>query len=116
MITRILPPEEWSKLDGTGLQIATATPSEVVVVEDEKGLAACVTVARVTLMECLWIRPDARGNAGVARALKRATFSRARAFGPLAFCGADREDVADYWRRMNGIELPARWFAMPLEG
>jgi hypothetical protein len=124
MNARILPVEEWSRLDGTDLSalLPYVEPQNVavVVVEDDAGaIVASVSAIRVTHLEGLWISPEARGNAGVFRALIRLAFAIPEARGESwAFGGAaDADDRMDsLCRRLGGRPLPVKFYAMPTGG
>ena len=71
MTSRILPREEWDKLKGTEAELVTlGTTSTVVVVEDDEGqVVGCHVLQAVLHAECLWVHPDHRKKAAVARRL-----------------------------------------------
>lgn len=118
MKVRILPPEEWSKLEAYCPQVATSLKPEacdVLVAEDENGIAACVSVAKITHFESLWVREDARKNLGVKRALMREAFRLARSLGTWALCSAEESCVWTYWRRMGARPSPLTFLVMSTE-
>jgi len=74
MLTRILPPEEWPRLFGTEAEAVwphlDSRTSQVLVVEDADGaIVGTWTLMHVLHAECLWIAPEHRGGAAVARRL-----------------------------------------------
>jgi hypothetical protein len=92
MTTRVLPPEEWPRLEGTLLASVwpTFNPqfAEVIVVEDQAGaIVGSVALLTVLHAECLSIT----GQAGVARALWKALGERVAAAGGTAVWGAALE-------------------------
>ena len=98
MTSRILPREEWDKLKGTEAELVTlGTTSTVVVVEDDEGqVVGCHVLQAVLHAECLWVHPDHRKKAAVARRLwwsvrnvaqqlfnAEAVWTASETFGPL---------------------------------
>lgn len=74
MRTRILPPDEWERLNGTEAEALWPTldtlHAQVLVVEDEAGaIIGCWTMMLVPHVECLWIHPDEKARVSVARRL-----------------------------------------------
>ncbi len=72
MTSRILPPAEYAKLASTELgALWSQLPphTRVVVVEDQDQIVGCHVLVTVVHAECLWIHPDHRGRASVARRL-----------------------------------------------
>lgn len=119
MRTRILPPEEWHRLEGEQLApLIGPENSRVVVVEDDEGrIIANWSVMRVTYFESLNVVPEARGNLGVIRRLMAETFKAAQEFGSeWAFTGADDPQIAEYLVRLGGHSIPAMMFTVPLKG
>lgn len=75
MRTRILPPEEWSTLEGTLLGTAREALNPetdiVLVVEQDGAIIACTSFLPRWHMEGTWVAPDHRKMAAVARSLLR---------------------------------------------
>jgi acetyltransferase (GNAT) family protein len=120
MRARLLPVEEWHRLEGLGPQInglVGPDNAEVFVVEDGEKIVGCFTVARVTYLESVTILPEYRGNLGVVRALTRQAFDAARKHGRWAMGGAadGDPDMMSYLIRLGAEPLPAMFFAVPLE-
>lgn len=75
VITRLLPPEEWPRLDDT--ELATMwrhmhpEDAQVVVVEDADEIIGCWALLRVVHVEGIWIAPAHRKRGSVARRLLR---------------------------------------------
>jgi hypothetical protein len=107
---RILPPEEWSRLDRKPVMLFPYVQPEnidVVVVEDEGEISACMTVLRATHFEGLWITPERRKNAGVMRALLRQATALARLRGDQwVFGGAEKDEMRGYLERGGGVKVP----------
>lgn len=118
MIARILPPDEWSKLDTGFPPIGTTLrpeDSQVIVIEDEGKIVASVGTFRVTHFESLWIHPEYRGNAGVARRLMKACVSAARKWTDQWVWGCSGTDhMNDILERMGGKKMPVDTFIVPL--
>ena len=63
MTSRILPREEWARLDGTLLWPAAASfdpASIVMVVEDEDRIVGCAAYYPVWHLDGVWMAPDAK--------------------------------------------------------
>ena len=121
MKSRILPKEEWGKLDVTGLpQIGpTMDPADVqvVVVEEDGKVVATMGLFRAVHLEGLWIDEDHKGKAGTVRALLRETFDAGRRFGAEWMWGtSETSRMASILEKMNGIEIPAKSFIIPVGG
>ena len=88
MTTRLLPPAEWGKLDGTLMASVWRTfiPdfTEVIVVERDGEIVGSVALLTTLHAECL----ENTGGAGVMRALWSAVRARVQAAGGRAFWGA----------------------------
>lgn len=72
MTSRILPEAEYHKLAGTEAErlVPLLTPdSRVVVVEQDGTVVGCHVLQVILHAECLWVHPDHRGKASVARRL-----------------------------------------------
>ena len=120
MIARILPPEEYGKLDVTGMVcIAPACRPEdvqIIVIEEDGQIVATMGTYRVTHFEGLWIDPKHRGNAGVARRLMKAGISAAKKWTDQWVWGASGTDhMDDIMKRMGGVKMPVETFVLSLE-
>ena len=119
MKARILPREEWSRLD-TGFPAIGTTlrpdDSQVIVVEDESGkIVASVGTFRVTHFEGLWIAPEHRGNAGVARSLMKECVAAARKWTDEWVWGSSGTDhMDDILKRLGGKKMPVDTYIVPL--
>lgn len=121
MRVRELPYAEWSRLaeETQAPQIAPALGrggTVVLVVEDAAGwIQACATVALIPHVDSLWVRPDARRNLGVGRALMRAILGTAHKFGPYFIASAETPEVASMWERMGARRSPLTFFLQFLD-
>jgi hypothetical protein len=121
MIARILPREEWGKLDVTALpQIGpTLRPEDVqiAVVEDQDKIVATMAVLRVAHLESLWIAPEYRGNAGLGRRLLKTAIKAAKLWTDSWIWGAsDTAHMDDVIGRVGGVPLPLNSFMIPIGG
>jgi ribosomal protein S18 acetylase RimI-like enzyme len=122
MNTRVLPVEEWGRIEGSGLSalLPYCEPQNisVMVVEDEAGkILACVSALRVTHFEGLWIDPEHRGDPGVFRALIRKAYAVPRERNEAWVIGgaeSGNEQMNALCRRLGGHPLPVEFFAMPV--
>jgi N-acetylglutamate synthase-like GNAT family acetyltransferase len=76
--TRILPPDEWSRLDGTLLKGAQDLLNPdidiVLVVEKEGEIVGCTSFLPRWHIEGLWVSPQYRKKASVGRSLLRGIY------------------------------------------
>lgn len=118
--SRILPREEWSRLTGTDLEsvVAMIPPDGgwILVVEDGDRIVACWGLLSVWHLEGLWIAPEHRGRASVARRLWAAMRALTRTLG---IRGVMTAAVTDDVRRMlttaGATQLPGDHYLLPLE-
>lgn len=91
MTTRLLPPDEWPRLETTLLASVwrTLNPAyaEVIVVEQDGQIVGSVALLSTLHAECLSVE----GGAGVARALWTALRDRVHAAGGQAVWGASMD-------------------------
>lgn len=119
MTTRLLPPEEWSKLADTPLSVLVgqAPPAavKVLVVEDDDGqLLGCWTLTTVLHAEGVWVRDDARRRGGVHRRLLHGMQELVAQMGANGvWTGADSEEVAALIMRLGGQPIPFASFYLP---
>ncbi len=118
MKTRMLTPEEWSKLDATCMpQVAPLLPPgdvQVVGVEIDGQLAGCVTLYRATHWEGTWISPKHR-NAGVTRALLRGAREAAQNLGSAwAFVDTTDREAAMLAERLGAVLTKVDTYLLPL--
>lgn len=73
MTSRILPPAEWPRLNGTEAETLwptlDAAHAQILVVEDGEQILGCWTLMMIPHVECLWIDPNERARVTVARRL-----------------------------------------------
>lgn len=118
MITRILPPEEWSRLVGTEAEAVwphlDSRRASVIVVEDESGrIVGTWTLITQLHAECLWIDPEHRGRGSVARRLWKELQLRAKAFGaPTVATSAVSDDVRTLLEHVGAIKLEGDHYVM----
>lgn len=118
MISRILPPEEWPRLNGTEAEKAwplfNPENTRVYVVEDEGQIVACWTMLRMVHAECLWIAPSHRGSFGVFKRLIGGMRESAKIWGAASvITGSVTEAVTRIIARLGGEPLPGLMFALP---
>lgn len=111
MTARILPPEEYPRLNGTEAETVWPLLTEaarVIVVEHEGQIVGCHLLQPTLHAECLWIHPDHRGRASVARRLWWAVRETARShFGVGWFeTGCASEDVRALLDHIGAVKLP----------
>lgn len=123
MTTRTLPPAEWEKLAATDLPqllpYVNRDDVEVMVVEDEHGtVVGCWAILHVVHLEGLWIAPEHRGKASVARRLLSATWARVRELAPAwVMTGAADDRIRGLLtRHMNAIHVPSDTWLIPMKG
>ena len=115
---RILPPEEWHRLDDETREFyETMAPEDVavVVVEMDGAIVARLAVLRVPHWESFWMAPEKAGNAGVMRALLRAATEQARKWAPhWIYANADNEATVNSLKRLGGQWMPMHTFLLSL--
>jgi hypothetical protein len=114
---RILPPEEYHRLEGRRFpELMPYTAPEnmaVVVVEDGDEIVACVSALRVTHFEGLWVSPWHRGNPGIGRALLRLATAIPRVRGEQwVFGGIEDARMAGFMERLGGVRIPLDLYAL----
>lgn len=122
MITRVLPPAEWSKLVGTELEfvwpVLNPDASVILVVESDTGdLLGCWAILQVWHAEGLWIAPEYRKKTSVGRRLLNAVFGAAcQAHIPNLVTAALTDEVARLITKCGGKVLPGTHFVLPTGG
>lgn len=112
---RVLEPAEYGRLAGTPLEGCPADlPAAVVAVEREGRIVGTLLLGLSLHAEAVWIAPEARGRAAVARHLLRAMDEAAAAHGLRALVvGLEADDPVtarrlERWMiRRGGQRLPA---------
>jgi hypothetical protein len=117
MTTRLLPREEWHRLEGCGMDTLWARLPEttrVVVVEQEGQIVGCVTGMLILHAEGLWIDPAYRKQAGLWRRLMRAFWNVADEFGTSgAWASEVTPEMQDILIRLQGAPVPGSHFILP---
>ena len=118
MRSRILPREEWDRLEVTKL-----TPifpdfrpedTEVVVVEEDGEIIASAIVLRVVHLESLWISPK-KTNSMAGKHLWRGVVESAKKWaGPIAMAQTGVNKVCRILEKLGGVKLPADSYVVPL--
>jgi len=119
MTSRILPPEEWPRLQGTEAEAVWSTldpdTARVLVVERDDAIIGCWVLVPILHAECLWIAPAERGHGSVARRLLRLMRDTARALG---FRGVATSACSDQVRhllaRIQAVPLPGTHHVIPI--
>lgn len=117
MTSRILPPKEWPKLEGTeaGAIWPHLDParSQVLVVEADGAIVGTWVLMSVVHAECLWIADAHRGKASVARRLWTAMRRTAREMGvPIVATAALSDDVRTLLEHVGATKVPGDHYAM----
>ncbi len=120
MTRRELPVQEWARLVGTELETVwpALSPAYVRVlgVEDKGQLVGCWAMVQAAHAEGVWVHPDYRGRASVARHLWAGMQQFAKEAGVRGvFTGSVSEDVTRLILSHGGKELPGQHFILPLE-
>jgi hypothetical protein len=120
MTSRLLPPEEWEKLDGTELEtvwpVLDRARAQVVVVEDAAGqIIGCWAGFPLWHAEGVWTAPAHRGKAGVARLLLvgMAGLAKAHGYRSVVTASVDRT-VDDLLTKHGAVPLGGRHYALPV--
>lgn len=115
---RILPREEWHRLDQEAQDLFRSLNPEdvaVVVVEDGGAIVARLGVMRIPHLEGFWMAPEKAGNAGVTRALLRAAFAQAASWAKgWAYANATEDATMKTLERLGGTWIPMHTFMVPL--
>lgn len=120
MRSRILPPEEWPKLDGTEAGPAwrqfNPENTRVLVVEDGEEIVACWAFLRVVHAECIWVKHSHRGLVSVARRLFKGLREIATGWGvSRVVTGSVSPEVTDLIDRCGGYPMPCESFVLPVD-
>lgn len=119
MTARLLPPEEWARLQGTEAETVwpSLTPAaRVVVVEQDGVIVGCHLLQPVLHAECLWIHPDYRGRSSVARRLWAAVKQTVREqFGVEWFAtAAVSDEVRTLLAHVGAVPLVGDHYMVPV--
>ena len=119
MMLRVLPPEEWSRLEGTEAESVWETfnpnNTRVLVVEDDGKIVGTWTMLRTVHAECVWVDPKYRGSYGVTSRLLKGMRSVAKEWDVHSvITGSVSSDVTNIIERLGGIPMPCESFVLPL--
>ena len=117
MMARILPREEWHRLEVCDLPVLLqhVDPQNVsvVAVEENGELIATLSVLTVTHLEGLWIKPDRRGSPEVVRKLlKKAIEEASKAPDHWVMAQSASPKMDDLIERSGGVEMPVKTFIL----
>lgn len=121
MTARVLPPEEWHRLEGTEAETVwrhfSPENTRVLVVEDGRRIVATWTMLRVVHAECIWIADSHRGSFAIARRLLRGLRDIALEWGVnRVVTGSVSPDVTALIKKVGGESLPCESFVIPVDG
>lgn len=121
MTTRILPPDEWPRLEGTEAEqvwpLLNPATTRIVVVEQDGAIVGCQVLMAVTHAECLWIHPDHRRRASVGRRLISAVHHAAAELGLAALATSALDDgVRRLLVRLGARVLPGTHYMIDVKG
>lgn len=114
--SRLLPREEWPRLVGT--EAETVWPylpetAQVLVVEHGPQIVGCWVLAPLFHVECLWIAPDHRKTASVARRLWREMRRLIQGLGIRSVVtSALSTDVRQLLDHVDAEQLPGEHYVM----
>jgi len=116
---RVLPPEEWSRLDGTEMRVLLpflkTSSAKVLVVEQDGEIVGRWLATPIWHVEGLWIDPAHRGLSGVARRLWAGMRRALRAEGvDGVVTGAVDDDVRRLLKHAGASQLPGDWYVLPI--
>jgi hypothetical protein len=119
MRTRVLPREEWDRVQDHTPVFPGLPPEDmsIIVVENDEGsIVASTMILRATHMEGTWVDPQHR-NAGVSRGLLRLANAVAQTFGASwLYTGAADDHTRDTLDRMGGTKLAMDTYVLGLGG
>lgn len=120
MTSRLLPREEWHRLEpGIRDALAHFDPelTRVVVVEHEGEIVGNWVVTTLVHLEGAWVHPEYRKRASVARRLLKATMAEASKGSPRwVMTGAETQDVADLLtKHLKAVHVPMDTYIVPME-
>lgn len=122
MTTRVLPPDEWPRLEGTELEavwpLADPSVMTVLVVEDGDQIIGCWSALSVVHVEGLWIHPAYQKRSSVGRRLWRGMTDVVRsAFGASSVVtAACSDEVRALLQTAGATMLPGESYVMQMKG
>jgi hypothetical protein len=120
MLTRrILPPDEWPKLQGTEAEtlwpLLNPDQAAVLVVEQDGQIVGCWVAMQTLHAECVWVSPTVGNPAAVARPLIDGMFEIARGNGMRSlYTSATNDEVREIIRKLHGTTLPGTAHVIPV--
>lgn len=120
MKARVLPPEEWHRVDAASPLPPLwpyVRPEDVrmVVVEEAGEIVGALAVLRMTHLEGLWLAPEYRGNPGVVRGLlKQAGTVASEWAAGWVFAGVTEQNMQGILGRMGATQIPVEVFMLQL--
>ena len=120
MSARVLPPEEWHRLEGTeaGPLWREFNPenTRVLVVEEDGKIVGTWIMLRTVHAECIWIAPSHRGRFGVSKGLLRGMRGVAKEWDvDRVVTGSVSPHVTDLIKRLGGFPIQCESFVLPVE-
>lgn len=120
MTSRILPAEEWAKLEEVGAEtvwpLLDPARAQILVIEDEGQIVGTLTLMSVLHAECLWIKPSHRRGYGVMKRLLDGMWSAAQGAGAKAlWSGSVSDTMTNILHRLGASEVPGRAFVFPVK-
>lgn len=117
MTSRVLPYDEWAKLDEVGAdtvwKMLDPARAQILVIEDQGQIVGTLTLMSVLHAECLWIKPSHRRGYGVMKRLLDGMWAGARAQGAKAlWSGSVSDTMTNILHRIGGVEVPGKSFAL----
>ena len=109
MKVRTISPSEYGKLPvSTSALLEHILPQDVtvIVVEEDGKVVACSTIQRLTHINGVWIVPEKRGGAGVARALLDATMAEAESRSGWVLAATENHVIRRVLKWLGAVELP----------
>jgi N-acetylglutamate synthase-like GNAT family acetyltransferase len=120
MTSRILPHDEWAKLDEVGAEtvwkLLDPSRAQIVVIEDQGQIVGTLTLMSVLHAECLWIKPSHRRGYGVMKRLLDGMWLTAREAGVKAlWAGSVSDTMTNILHRIGASEVPGTSFVFPVK-
>lgn len=122
MTTRILPPEEWHRLEGTELGPVCGSMNSldirVIVVESDGGeILGCWALLKMWHAEGIWVKDEHRKHGAVFGRLLKGMRAMVQHEGAMQFVTASiSEDVTKLIGKLGGESLPGEHFVLPAKG
>lgn len=121
MTIRELEPWEWGRLEGHPIFEQTGLPSpdstRILIAENEGGeLVGLWCMVQVVHCEPVWIAPEYRNGTVAGRMWAKMKVFLDHLHINMAYCFADRSDIADYLSRLGLRELPYKTFLFDPKG